>query len=398
MRAPKILCLTQHDLDGPETGAALRARNVFKLLARLGEVRVALASFHQSPGAHPNGTCGGFELLRALRFQRTPRISLAARLRHQLDPRFMNLNWIEAQAEDRAWLEQAVAEHDLVWVHSLDLANYFGRWHWPRAVLDIDDIPSEYSRSRQRVASGLGEKIHWARDAAVCRRHEKMIRERFEAVCVCSETDQQVLGWPEKTFVVPNGFEPSPVEIVRTPGRPPRLGFIGNIGYEPNREGAWWFVKNVWPLIRKKNPDARLRVAGAEGEQQNWPAGQGIEALGRVADVAGEMATWNLTVVPIHIGGGTRVKMAEAFSRRCPVVATPLGAYGYAVADGRDLFIADAPVDFADKCLRLLDDDALGRTLAESAWQKFLKQWTWEAQAGRVAAAANHVLKQSSAH
>ena len=389
---PRILCLTSHDLDGPDYGALLRARNLFQLLARVGEVRLVLAGFYESWSKAPGSTCGGFELLRTIRFERTPKISITDRLRHELDPRFMNTDWIQARTEDRVWLENTIAQHDLVWVHGLALANGFGLWRWPHSVLDIDDIPSSYHRSQLPQTAGFAKKIALRRQIFLWQRHERTLAERFDAVCVCSEPDRATLGHLDRTFVVPNGFTLPQKPTARQPANPPHLGFIGNFSYAPNRQGAHWFIEQVWPSILKKNPAARLRLVGAKSDLEKWPAHLNIDALGWLPDVAAEMAGWTLSVVPVLAGGGTRVKIAEAFSRRCPVVSTSLGAYGYGVTDGQEIFLADQPAVFADKCLRLLSEPGTGKKLAEAAWEKFIASWTWEAQAGKVAAVANHAL------
>jgi glycosyltransferase involved in cell wall biosynthesis len=169
---------------------------------------------------------------------------------------------------------------------------------------------------------------------------------------------------------------------------------VGKFDYEPNRDGVLWFVKNVWPLILEKIPAARLRLVGAGTDQENWAAHKNIEALGFVADGTGEMATWTLSIVPVLTGGGTRIKIVEAFSRRCPVVTTTPGAYGYEVTDGRELFLADDAKTFAEKCLRLLANPALAETMTATASEKFLQNWTWAAQSPRVAVAVQHVLSQ----
>jgi len=389
---PKILCLTGHDLDGQDHGAVLRARNLFKLLARLGEVKLVLAGFHEPWQAEPGGLCGGFELLRTIRFEVTREKSLHDRWHHEFNPRFMNTDWIQAGTEDRAWLRQTLPQYDLVWVHGLHLTNGLGIWRWPRGVLDIDDIPSSYHRSQLSLPVGLRKKLGLKRQIILWERHERTLWERFEAVCVCSEADRKMLARQDRTFVVPNGFNPPERLVPRQPATPAHIGFVGNFSYAPNREGVRWFVERVWPLILKKNPTARLRLAGSKSETEPWPAGCNIDALGWLPDVATEMASWSLSVVPVLTGGGTRIKIAESFGYRCPVVATSLGAYGYDVKDGEELFLADEPADFAAKCERLLADASLGERMANRAGEKFTANWTWEAQAGRVAAVVENVL------
>ena len=82
-------------------------------------------------------------------------------------------------------------------------------------------------------------------------------------------------------------------------------------------------------------------------------------------------------VVPIRVGGGSRVKIAQAFSRKCPVVSTSLGAFGYDVINGEEILIADEPQSFSAACIKLIQDTQFGTTIAENAWRKFVTNWTW---------------------
>ncbi|HEU5395999.1 MAG TPA: glycosyltransferase, partial [Verrucomicrobiae bacterium] len=82
----------------------------------------------------------------------------------------------------------------------------------------------------------------------------------------------------------------------------------------------------------------------------------------------------------------------DAFSRKGPVVSTRLGAHGYEVRDGRELFIASTPGEFLSKCLRILERPAVGETLAENAWKKFQQKWTWDAHFERVSEIVSLVL------
>ena len=112
--------------------------------------------------------------------------------------------------------------------------------------------------------------------------------------------------------------------------------------------------------------------------------GQDIDGLGYLDDATDEISSWSTMIVPIRVGGGTRVKIAEAFSRRCPVVSTTLGAFGYEVTDGVELVLADNSESFANACVRLINDRVLATKLSDTAWTRFLREWTWDSIGGSV--------------
>jgi hypothetical protein len=105
------------------------------------------------------------------------------------------------------------------------------------------------------------------------------------------------------------------------------------------------------------------------------------------------MATWSATVVPVQIGAGTRGKIAHAFSQKCPVVSTPLGAYGYDAKDDHHMFLATSAEAFADATVRAIREPAAAAAMAERAWQRFLEKWTWDAIRPHVWRAVEDCLK-----
>jgi glycosyltransferase involved in cell wall biosynthesis len=380
----KILCLTSNDLNSPDFGGALRSRKIFGLLSRWGEVQVVQAGSYDVWAGTPPATLGGFPLLRRVQFEHT-RPTLRNRIRRELDPHFQDFNWFQATAANQRWLREAIPQFDLIWIHGIAAADGFGLQQWPHSVLDIDDLPSSYFRSQLGQAANPLQWLRWRRQVWVRARHETTLPQRFDCVCVCSKPDRELIVKADNVFVLPNGFDAPAIEPVRQIASPPRIGFIGAFGYEPNVEGVRWFAEKVWPQILQKVPDARLRLVGSRSEKHDWRQYPNVEVLGWVADSAAEMASWTLSVVPIFVGGGTRIKIAEAFSRKCPLVSTSLGAYGYDVTDGEELLLADSPEEFARRCLAILTDPTKGPALADKGWKKFNEHWTWEKQSDRIA-------------
>jgi glycosyltransferase involved in cell wall biosynthesis len=133
-------------------------------------------------------------------------------------------------------------------------------------------------------------------------------------------------------------------------------------------------------------------LVGSDTDQDFSGLGEDIDGLGYVEDPGDEFATWAGMIVPIRVGGGTRVKIAQAFSRKCPVVSTSLGAFGYDLIDGKEILIADDPDRFAIACARLIEEPRLGATLAENAWITFVRNWTWKSFHGAVESAVRQCM------
>jgi glycosyltransferase involved in cell wall biosynthesis len=177
---------------------------------------------------------------------------------------------------------------------------------------------------------------------------------------------------------------------------PPRIGYIGTFNYLPNRAGVEWFIRSVWPRIKREVPTVHLRLVGEGSDRYFSGMGADIEGLGWVSDPSVEIASWSTMIVPLHIGAGTRVKIAEAFSRKCPVVSTSLGAFGYLVPNGEDLLLADNAQDFASACVLLIKNPELGLRISKNAWKKFLKSWAWDAIGASVSKAVEECVNRSN--
>jgi glycosyltransferase involved in cell wall biosynthesis len=150
-------------------------------------------------------------------------------------------------------------------------------------------------------------------------------------------------------------------------------------------------------LIKAECSEARLRLVGLDTDCGIANDGDDIDGLGFMVDPAEEIAGWSLSIVPVKVGGGTRIKIAEAFSRRCPVVTTSLGAYGYQIESGRECLVADSDEEMAEACLRLLGDSEYAEWMAEQARRRFISEWSWESISPRVVAAVEACMSYSYA-
>ncbi len=303
---------------------------------------------------------------------------------------------LEYQGPDVKQLRARVAErvdfsvYDLVWFskarHALALR---GLVRGP-IVLDGDDF--EYVREwlLLRTSPWYGAKI-WnyvnvAKLWACERRHHR----RFTRVVRCSEPDAALHPAPN-VVVIPNGTR-VPDAVDRAPER--RALFVGDLGYEPNRQGLEWLLRDVWPLVRTRVPDARLDLVGAHAfaalERANGT--NGIVLHGFVPDLEPMYRTAAVSLVPLHAGGGTRLKILESLARAVPVVSTRIGAFGLPFGAEHGVDLADAAAPFAERCAAWLTaPDADGsRALAGRAI--VAREYDWRAIRARVAALARETV------
>lgn len=393
--SPRILFLSSCWPCGPAFGGRLRALHIGRALKQVGDVTLTVVgSDHDDAEAMARST-EEFAIEPPVRVQLSPNKRFSQKLRTAFDPHFLNVHGCAASTQDRARLLARIDDFDLVWILNSRTPNILNRWCWPHSVLDVDDVPSTYQRSVWQNEANMKEKLKAGIWMQLLKRRERFWKDRFTLLSVCSEQDRKYLGGGDRIHVIPNGFDRLDGEPQRNPANPPRIGFIGLYRYPPNLEGVRWFVENCWPLIKREIPDARFRLVGKDTDGPLKPIAADMDALGWVADSAAEMATWSTMIIPVRQGAGTRVKIADAFSHKCPVVSTSFGAFGYEVQHSRELLLADDPAEFAAACISLVRKREEAAAMAERAFNAFIEKWTWDAIAPRICAAAEDALRRS---
>ena len=390
---PRILYLSCTWPHEKSSGYRLRTLQVARALKHVGEVHLVVAA--ETNGADAiKRAASEFQVHDYIRIRGLPpeEKGLGQRLKSLTDPSSVNFHGFVGEEQARVRICQTMGNFDLVWIGGMIMASLFGPQRWPRVMLDIDDIPSAKELTRCRNDAELTARLKAAVRALVFRRRERSLFLQFTALGVCSEADRHYLGRGPVIHVIPNGFEPPRIEPQRASAQAPRIGFIGLFNYRPNLEAIRWFMRTCWAQIKRDVPDARLRLVGEHTDGPLKPAGPDVDGLGWLADPSEEIATWSAMIVPIREGGGTRVKVAEALSRKCPLVATRLGAYGYDLVDGKEILFGDTPPAFAGACVRAIRQPAEAAARAERAWKRFLENWTCNAIAPRVWAAAEYCL------
>jgi len=143
-----------------------------------------------------------------------------------------------------------------------------------------------------------------------------------------------------------------------------------------------YFVRDIWPRIVVAHPDARLKIVGGRAPASLLSlAGPRVELTGFVPDLRPHLAMAATIVVPLRLGGGTRLKIVEGMAMGKTIVSTTLGAQGIEAVSGRDLLIEDEPAAFADAVNRLLAEPTLGSRIGQSARQLAAQRYSWSAAA-----------------
>jgi glycosyltransferase involved in cell wall biosynthesis len=209
---------------------------------------------------------------------------------------------------------------------------------------------------------------------------------RYALLTVVSEAEavavRQVSGPASRIVIVPNGVDisayPSEPSPHRTMGQ---LLYNGALTYGPNQDAALWFVQEILPIIRTTVPQARLTITGRcplEGVMgvSDHPH---VTLTGFLPDLRPTLTASQVAVVSLRSGGGTRLKIIEAFAAHLPVVSTTVGAAGLGVESGTHLFLADTPADFAEATIRLLCNPTLAARIAANARQLAAEHFNWRA-------------------
>ena len=227
----------------------------------------------------------------------------------------------------------------------------------------------------------------WRR--AYCRgQHERMVRYEGNAcrtaksIVTVSTGDAQnirALYRANRITPIPTGVD---VEYF-TPARPLTLKrdlvFIGALDWRPNIDGLKWLVREVLPSVQARRPDCSLAIVGrSPTDEVRRLEGKSVEVIGDVEDVRPYLWESAVSVAPLRIGGGTRLKIYEAMAARVPVVSTSVGAEGLDVTAGENIAIADRPLEFAQACVDLLSDSQARHGMAAKAWEMVAACYSWE--------------------
>ena len=272
----------------------------------------------------------------------------------------------------------------------------------PALVVDSHEIAYDLTRQFARASGRLSRRLYFSANWRKLRREELGTYRDADGVYLCSTEDEQRLHDQVpgvRTAVIPNAadaeyYQPRPTD-------PPPDGrtvvYFGLLSTIPNVDGVMHFVKDIWPRIAEANPEARCKIIGGRPPPSLLSlAGSRVELTGFVSDLRPHLAAAAAVVVPLRLGGGTRLKIVEAMAMGKAIVSTTLGAEGIEAVTGRDILVEDEPAAFASAVTRLLTEPSLAARIGQSARRLAVERYAWSGAARALEGFYRQILDDGS--
>lgn len=375
----------------PNNGSKLRIYNLLRGLARRHEVTlISFKDEHQGTTAlELRDICKVIHAIPAREYN--PRSRRAVAGFFSTKPRVL-VDRFSPEMAARIEKEIVTNRYDLVIASQWYMAAYCEHFKNLPAIFEEVEIGLFENRN-----PGNATVTRWLRRKLMELKMEYYFRKllfHFTACTVVSEKERNLLksmvpGY-ESIEVIPNGVQLSDYAGIQAEPQPNSLIFTGSFTFSANYKAMCWFLSEIYPRIRAVVPEVCLTITGDHGGLP-LPETKNVNLTGFVKDVRPLVASAWISLAPLLVGGGTRLKILEAMALRSPVVATTKGAEGLAVQNGENILIADKPADFADAVIRLLKEPGLRQRLVENAYRLVLEKYDWPVVAPRFLSLADKV-------
>jgi len=272
---------------------------------------------------------------------------------------------------------------DLVHIDSLDLYRWLDAVPAAPVACTHHNVESDLLRGRGQHLKPRIAGAYVTHQGDLVEKIERRLCGRFDLNIMTSETDAErlrALAPAARTSVVPNGVD---VEFFQPTFREApvkgRIVFLGPTYMFPNRDAVRFFLDEMWPAVRKERSDASLTVIGknAAGDKVAFDAYDGVSCLGYVPDVRPHFSEAECSIVPLRVGGGTRLKILDAWAMGKAIVSTSIGCEGLATVDGDNILIRDDPREFSRAVIDVLNDHELRRRLGGNGRRTAEEVYAW---------------------
>jgi glycosyltransferase involved in cell wall biosynthesis len=388
----KILFLSRWFPFPTDNGSKLRIYHLLQGLA--GRYQVHLLSFADDPaGAETKELQSTCETVRVVSWREFQPNNLNALLGFfHPQPRSL-IDTYSSEMETAIRQAFLGEDFDLVILSQWQMAAY--RHLFNNVPVLFEEIEVGVLYEQYQKATGLAR----IRAALTWHKHRRYLAGMLkgETCTVVSDKEQSLLSSlvsEANIHVIPNAVSVQSYEHVHEEPEPGTMIFTGSFRYRPNYEAMIWFTEFVLPLIQEQVPHVRLTITG-DPAGLPLPDYQGVVQTGFVDDLYPLIARSWVSVVPLLVGGGTRLKILEAMALGTPVVSTSKGTEGLEVQPGKHLLIGDTPEEFARQTINLLGDADLRERLAVAALDLVRRRYDWQAVLPKFLAVVEKIGRKS---
>lgn len=304
-------------------------------------------------------------------------------------PSSYTVRWLQGAAARRAFTAASCKPYDLAHFDTIGLAPYRPLFTRTPATLGHHNIESHLLLRRAESERNPLKKLYFWQEGRRVQRYEARVAQIFKAHVTCSDLDCErlrAIAPGANAIAIPNGVD---VEYFRSAAasnaNPPSLIFVGSLNWYPNVDAVLFLLNEVWPAVKAAVPDLRLDIVGSAPPRAVLEAAAQLDHVtvhGFVNDVRPLMDKATLYVCPIRDGGGTKLKLLDAFAMQKCVIAHPVACEGIDVTPGRDVELADSAGAFVEAIRRLLADPAGRGRRGQAARQLVVARYSF-AEIGR---------------
>lgn len=388
-KRPELLFLCQTLPYPPDGGVNIRSYHLMRLLAS--EYRVtAICFYRRTLRPQPSDIEASLEGLRELGEAEAFAIPQeGSRLRWYWDHarsvvrRLPYTRYAYATRAVEARISEILQSRpiDLIHIDSLDLAHYL-----PMVLGDVPvvcghhNVESVLLRLRADMQSSKLAGMYMRLQAGFVEEEERSSCRRVALNITCSSVDAgrlEAIAPGASVLAVPNGVDTQ--AFLPDYSGSEGLVFVGGHTWFPNRDGMEWFAESVLPMVRRHHPDVPVTWIGRMPDEvgRRIHADHGITVTGYVEDIRPFVRRAACMIVPIRVGGGTRLKILDGWSMGKALVSTSVGCEGLEARDDENILIADNATSFADAALRLLSDPLLRGRLGQAARATAERTYDW---------------------
>lgn len=382
----RILFLQKRILFPPDCGGKIRTKNVLHYLARWHDITY-LCNSQSGDDEHLDAMRQLGVRLETVPWRETPRDSvrfygelfcnLFSRYPYNVDKDY------DVSLRRRAAALLGEEQYDLVICDFVQMARNAIGLKAPASLLFQHNVEAQIFERHAQSDRNWARRAYMGIQARKMRRFEAQAGKQFDWVVAVSEQDRAKFaadyGW-NHVSVIDTAVDVEAFQPAASAEQPDRLVFVGSLDWLPNQDGVRHFVERIWPAIRSSRPQASFQIVGRNPTADIRDLAQvpGVEVVGTVPDVRPYLAAAAIVIVPLLVGGGTRLKIYEAMAMQKAVVSTSLGAEGLSLNPGEHIRLADAAEDFAAQVVELLENPKQRQLLAQRARQHVVRNYAAE--------------------